>query len=455
MKMSKNKNVINKYLLCILIFLFLSSCSREKQIPFSDAKDLNRIAESFVILSLTANKFDSDLVDSYFGPDSLKKLAGKLNISLDTIKLSCEKLIKNLEIIDSTKFTLNEKLRARFLKRQLKALVSRLDFLSGNKLDFDSESLAYYDVIAPVYSLKYYENLLDSLDKILPGSGDLANRYHNIRDKFIIPKDKIDSVFKTALNKAKEITYDHIKILPENESFTIEYVTDKPWGGYNWFQGNGHSLIQINVGLPVFIDRALDLACHEGYPGHHVFHSINEDIFYKKNNWVEFSVYLLFSPQALISEGTANYAIDLAFEDNEKFSFEKNLLFPIAGINQSQYDLYKKIQYFTKKLSFISVETARRYLNGNLSMEQAIEWLMKYQLQDKQRAERSIKFYEKYRSYIINYYVGQELVETFINSNSSDLDKKKKWELFTDLITKPSLPVDLFDGAKYAKKEKK
>ncbi|MCX7736264.1 MAG: hypothetical protein N2319_06085 [Candidatus Kapabacteria bacterium] len=443
--MFKNQNVFNKYLLFALIVLILSSCSREGQIPFSDAKELEKIAESYVIISLATGKFDADLVDSYFGPDSLKKIADGLNYSLDTLKLSCESLINNLNLIDTLKITENEKTRIRFLMRQIKALDTRINLLLGKKLDFDSESLAFYDVVAPVYSLKYYENILDSLENIIPGKGDLAARFKTFRNKFIIPNDKIDTVFKTALSKAREITYQYIKFLPKDESFKIEYVTEKPWGAYNWFQGNGNSLIQVNIELPIFIDRALDLACHEGYPGHHIFHTLSEEIFFKKKNWIEYSVYLLFSPQALISEGTANYAVDLAFEENEKINFEKNVLFPLAGINPSQYELYKKILYYIKKLSFISVETARRYLNGNLTMEQAIEWLMKYQLVDRSRAERSIKFYEKYRSYIINYYVGQEIVETYINSKANFLDKKEKWDIFTNLITKPTLPVDLLN----------
>jgi hypothetical protein len=57
--------------------------------------------------------------------------------------------------------------------------------------------------------------------------------------------------------------------LPAEESFTLEYVTNQPWSGYNWYKGHYTSLIQINTDLPVAISRALDLACHEGYPGHH------------------------------------------------------------------------------------------------------------------------------------------------------------------------------------------
>ena len=32
----------------------------------------------------------------------------------------------------------------------------------------------------------------------------------------------------------------------------------------------------MNTDLPIYIDRAIDLACHEGYPGHHVYNVLLE-----------------------------------------------------------------------------------------------------------------------------------------------------------------------------------
>ena len=106
--------------------------------------------------------------------------------------------------------------------------------------------------------------------------------------------------------------------LPAEESFTVEYVTGKSWSGYNWYQGNYRSLIQVNTDLPIYIDRAIDLACHEGYPGHHVYNVLLEKHLVRDRGWVEFTVYPLFSPQSLIAEGTANYGIEVAFPPDER-----------------------------------------------------------------------------------------------------------------------------------------
>ena len=110
--------------------------------------------------------------------------------------------------------------------------------------------------------------------------------------------------------------------MPDGERFTIEYVTGKPWSGYNWYKGGAHSLIEINTDLPIYISRALDLGCHEGYPGHHVLNAMLEQKLTKERGWIEFSVYPLYSPQSFIAEGSANFGIELAFPGEAKTAFD-------------------------------------------------------------------------------------------------------------------------------------
>ena len=127
-------------------------------------------------------------------------------------------------------------------------------------------------------------------------------------------------------------------------------MTDKSWSGYNWYQGNYRSLIQINTDLPIYIDRAIDLACHEGYPGHHVYNVLLEQQLVRGRGWQEFTVYPLFSPQSLIAEGTANYGIEVAFPDDERRAFERDVLFPAAGLDASQVEQFYEIAELVEKL---------------------------------------------------------------------------------------------------------
>ncbi len=61
-----------------------------------------------------------------------------------------------------------------------------------------------------------------------------------------------------AIAECRKRTLEHIS-LPANESFGMALVKDKSWGAYNYYQGDNHSKIEINIDLPVSIGNALVL----------------------------------------------------------------------------------------------------------------------------------------------------------------------------------------------------
>ena len=168
----------------------------------------------------------------------------------------------------------------------------------------------------------------------------------------------------------------------------MEYVTDKPWSGYNWYKGKSHSVIQVNTDLPIYIDRAIDLAAHEGYPGHHVYNALLEENLARKRGWVEFTVYPLFSPQSLIAEGSANFGVQVVFPGEERIEWEKNTLLPLAGLDGSMAGEFYKVHALTEKLNYAGNEAARGYLNGTMNKTDAVNWLVRYGLMSPERASR-------------------------------------------------------------------
>jgi hypothetical protein len=306
--------------------------------------------------------------------------------------------------------------------------------LSGKKYPFDVESLRLYDVVAPRTAFSYYDSLLDILNKQIPGEGRLSERYTKYSAQFIIPAEKVDAVFQAAITEARSRVKEHIE-LPENESFDLEYVTGKPWSAYNWYKGNAHSLIQINTDFPIYIERAIDLACHEGYPGHHVFNAMLEKSLVDERNWNEYMVYPLFSPQSFIAEGSANYGIDIAFNPEERLAFERDILFPLAGLDESKVEEYYTIQSLRKGLKSAGIDIARSYLNMEVDSETAIELLVKYLQYTPSRAQQRLSFYDRYRSYIINYSLGEEFVRRNIEDDNDS--QNDKWEKFNIILTTP------------------
>jgi hypothetical protein len=404
---------------------------------------MNTIAESYVKLALAVGQHDGDYVDAFHGPEAWMEEARSAKISLRQIRDEAQHVLAELYLRKPNASDELLSLRHQYLTKQLESLSARVEMLMGKQFSFDEESKALYDAVAPQHSEEHFQSLLKHLDAKLEGGGSVQARYEAFKNRFIIPRQKVDGVFRAALAECRARTKQHIR-LPANERFVIEYVTNKAWSGYNWFKGNAHSLIQINTDLPIFIDRAVDLAAHEGYPGHHVYNALLEENLLKKRGWMEFSVYALFSPQSLIAEGTANYGIEVVFTPSERIAFEQDVLFPVAGLDATNVELYYEIHALFMKLAHAGNEAARGYLNGTMTKEDAVEWLMTYALFSRERATQRIQFFENYRSYVINYNLGQDMVARYIESKGGTAaNPQKRWQEFTKLISSPRLPSGL------------
>jgi hypothetical protein len=431
-------------LLSFTTALLVTGCAVRATAPAArDSDPMNRIAESYVKLVLAVGQHDADYVDAYYGPPEWRTEAEAKKRPLPEIRAEAEALIAGSQAHPPRDGDEILRLRHQYLVRQLQSMVARIDMLAGKKLTFDEESKALYDAVAPTHDAAYFQRILDQLESAVPGEGPLAERVEAFRQRFVIPRERLDAVFKAAIDECRRRTLAHIE-LPPGESFVVEYVTDKSWSGYNWYKGDFHSLIQVNTDLPIFIDRAIDLACHEGYPGHHVYNALLEKHFVRDRGWREFSVYPLFSPQSLIAEGTANFGIEVAFPGEERTAFERETLYPLAGLDPAQAAAYAEVQRLVQKVSYAGNEAARRYLNGEISRQEAAAWLVRYGLMAPERAAQRVRFMEQYRSYVINYNLGQDLVRQYIESRGGTADHpEKRWEEFTKLISSPRLPSGL------------
>jgi hypothetical protein len=315
--------------------------------------------------------------------------------------------------------------------------------LQGTRFTFDEESRALYDAVAPHHDAAFFESVLRELEPLLPGAGPLAERYQRWRAAFVIPRERLDTVFTTAIAACRERTARHIT-LPAGESFVVEYVTGKPWSGYNWYKGNHHSLIQVNTDLPIYIDRAIDLACHEGYPGHHVYNALLEARLVRERGWPELTVYPLFSPQSLIAEGSANHGIAMAFPGEERVAWERATLFPLAGLDPSRAAEYYRVQELVGRLGYAGNEAARRYLDGEIAAPAAIDWLTRHALMSPASAAQRVRFFDTYRSYVINYNLGQDLVRAYVEREAGPgASAEARWRVFEGLLSSPRLPSGL------------
>ncbi|MEM9669958.1 MAG: hypothetical protein AAF950_13610 [Pseudomonadota bacterium] len=426
-------------------------------VTFEFATDLDRLAADYVKLALHFGAIDDNYVDAYHGPavwwDAVPSRFDELTDGDPDIDVKDlprwpvwrdEELAKIREEAGQLQNAIAElnlanqvdSFRATQLQKILRALIVRLDVVAGNPVSFDTEVANIYDVELPIYDLSQYDTVLAEIDALLPGKGSTAERVDAFRNTLAIPEDKLQTVFDRAIAECRTRTAEHFD-LPEGESFRMEFVNDKPWSGYNYYQGNYESLIQINTDFPIIIDRAVDLGCHEGYPGHHVWNLFIERDLVGNRGWIEYTVNPLFGPFGPIAEGSANYGIDLAFPGDEKITFERDVLFPMAGLDPDLAGKLEDLNALTGRLSHATNEIARLYLDGELTAEEALPLMQKYYLASEEKSAQRLRFVDTYRGYVINYNIGQDIVRAYVETSDDP------WAQFERVLTAPFTASDI------------
>src|SRR5205085_9286247 len=287
-------------LLRAIALLLLAGCASVPSAPDS----LNEVAADYVRMQLEMGAREEGYVDAYYGPAEWETAA---NAHPRTVP----ELLKAAAALSARTAALHpddplEQRRRAFMLAQLKAAETRMRMHEGVKLGFQEEAEGLFAIRPELKPLASYDAVLDRLERLVPGSGPLPERIEAFQNRFVIPPARLEPVMRAAIAECRRRTLAHIPLPPE-EKFTLEFVTGKPWSGYNWYKGNATSLIHINTDLPVRISRAVDLGCHEGYPGHHVYNILLEEKLSRGRGWIEFTIYPLYSPQSFIAEGSANY----------------------------------------------------------------------------------------------------------------------------------------------------
>lgn len=413
-----------------------------KQVAAAPVRVFDPLAVRYVKLVLALGRHDEGYVDAYYGPPALRTEVDAEAPSLAQIDAAAKALVSEIALAAAPGAADAETaLRQRYLARQTAAVGARARILLGEKLRFDDESEALYDARAPVHEPAEFERVHRELAALVPGRGPLGPRLEQYRKGFVIGPDKLRPVFDAAIAEARRRTLRFIP-LPAQEAVTLEFVTDKPWGGYNWYLGEAKSLVQINTDLPIFALRALDVAAHESYPGHHVYNALLEQHLVRARGFVEMSIYALYSPQSLVAEGSANYGIEVAFPD--RAAFLRDALFPIAGLPPAAAEQYVRVEQLSEGLKYVGNEAARGLIDGTLTRDQARDYMMRYALSERARAEKFVTRAEKYRTYLINYNYGRDLIADYVaHALGGDASEERRWAVFRDLLASPRLPTDL------------
>lgn len=417
--------------------LLLAACATLETNP--EAR-LNALAEEYVRLQLEIGTHEEGYVDAYYGPPAWREEAEARPRPRPALMAASDQLTARLEAIDLRSADPLLQRRRAFLVAHLRAGGTRLRMMSGARLAFADEAQALFGVRPTLRPLESYDAAVARMAALFPGEGAIGPRIEAFNARYVVPADRVERVHQAAIAECRRRTAAHIA-LPEGEAFTLELVTGQSWGAYNWYRGNFQSLIQVNTDLPIGVGGIVGTACHEGYPGHHVHNMLLEERLARARGWVEYSVYPLFSPLSFIAEGEANEGVDLAFPGGERERFEAQTLFPLAGLDPQTAPAYFAVRSAQADLRGVSLTIQSHFLDGAIDRETALSQLQHYTFRTRAEAEESLSFVAQYRSYIINYSLGEDVVRAFVERAGPD--PAARWRAMERVLSEPTLPADL------------
>jgi hypothetical protein len=264
--------------------------------------DIDPVVEQYLRLGLAFDRLEPGFVDAFTGDPALRREIDNAPAP-DPSALARQASSLRAEVSGADL----DPRRIDFLTSALRALECSARKFAGADITFVDEVRAYFDVDIEMGDPEHYRQAHADLDVLLPGSGDLAERYAAHRRSEEIPADKVAeavSAFSSALRDTVRGTYP----LPDAEVVEFEVVADKPWSGFNYYLGDYRSRVAINGDLTQYMSSLPHLIAHEAYPGHHTEHCRKEQILVGGGQH-EQTIFLVNTPQCLMAEGLADHAL--------------------------------------------------------------------------------------------------------------------------------------------------
>ena len=361
------------------------------------------IAEGYVRTSLKLAQHDPSLVEDWRGPASWRPgprvpVAELLNEIVD--------LDRQLAIARSDISSAQEYVRGQYLAAQVAALRFAAERQLGRAASIDDQARDEFAITLPPLDHAAIARAHDALGRLIPGALPLAARLDALRKDTIVPRDRRGLVVGRALEACREATAAVIE-LPQDERVRGVFSGGLEWDAFARYTGNHVTDLDINDEVTLDLSRAFRIACHEGYPGHHVQYLLIERLD-EQRRWPELLLVPGFGPHLLLVEGAAEVGADLALPAARREVLYRDRLFPAAGLTTDRVATLIQVEELLPELLPVVTDVAREYLDGRLSQEGAVERLTHEALLANPRG--TLAFIERRRARALVYGEGRRIV---------------------------------------------
>ncbi len=286
------------------------------------------VVERYLALGLAMDRHVPGLVDSYYGPEEIAARVGASPVMApERVVAEARSILAAIDAgeplgdtddgaapghrqLETVPDSGRDASRRHYLRAQVIGLLTTARKLAGEPIAYADEVEACYGVRPRRFEQEQFEAAHRRLDEVVPGEGPLLDRYVSWREARTVPMGRL----RTAINSLAEDLRDRTRLmfgLPEGERVEFEFVSNKPWSGFNYYQGGLRSRVAINTDLPVFSTSLGPLVAHEAYPGHHTEHVRKEVGLLRRNRCLEESIVVIGTPHNLLSEGLADLGLEV------------------------------------------------------------------------------------------------------------------------------------------------
>ena len=379
--------------------------------------------ERYLELGLRLGRHADDLVDSYYGPAELAS------------RVEAEVLRPRAALAEDAAALAAELEDDPWLVAQVRALEANARKLAGEQLEYGEEGLLVYGIEPRWHDEEPFRQAAAELEEALPGSGELRERYARWFEETAIPAGLVEQAVLDAAAELRRLTREQVG-LPEGEEFELELVTGERWLGYAHYLGGLRTGIRVNVDLPLPAADLVLLTSHEIYGGHHTHRVWQEVELVRGRGQVERTLDLLWSPEAVISEGIAMTGPELLVGDGQELAAE------VLGRLGFAYDaeVGSRVMKARESLRPIAANVSMLLNDRGASPEEAREYSATWSLQPGDRVAKQIDSQLRSPSppYQHTYWQGQELVAGHVGGDPAR---------FRELLTARVLPSELAGAA--------
>lgn len=398
------------------------------------AMDATTVIREYLLLGLRFDRIEEGYVDSYTGDPALRAVVAAepppdpADLARQATRLIAE--LPGAEGLDGQ--------RADYIAAHLRALASAGRKFAGEDIGFVQEVHDYFDVDISKGDPDKYREAHRKLDEALGGTGDLAERMQSYRSGEEIPPERLEEcihAFSSALRDKVRADFP----LPDAETINYEIVTDKPWSGFNYYEGDYRSTVAVNADLKQQMSGLPRLVAHESYPGHHTEHCRKEFGLVAGKNQTEQTIFLVNTPQCLMAEGLADLALYAAIgPDWGQWATE---IYADLGL---RFDGERAVAVSNAAAALADVrqDAALMLHDEHRDVDDVVAFLRRWQLTSDARARQSLRFLSSplWRAYTSTYVEGYRLLRAWLDARPADVSLIER---FGRLLDEPLVPSAL------------